>query len=157
MFKSVQEKQDEGLLFNEEILDAKKYIWKIVRPYFKLYSNNGKMIYDKFIKYCRDFDIFPEMCNKRAIDLTFKTLAENKIKIMYLDENTFLDAIILCGLKCKVFEKEGIPLKRIINFLNEISNSKGNMMVKKSIGNTYKGSDYSNPMYELKRKYEKYF
>lgn len=42
--------------------------------YFRSYTENTIMEYELFLKYCRDFGIFPDLCSKVILHSTFYSL-----------------------------------------------------------------------------------
>ena len=140
------------------------------------------MEYNLFMKFCRDFSIFPEMCTKSILHSIFYNLSSiqfkaecslspeiiqrivlNKAKLHvfnngeFLDEESYIDAIILCALKSKVFNEDMNPLEKILNFMEKILQSKGIAIVKKTVGKTRMSPDDIDPMLEMRTKYPIYF
>lgn len=51
-------------------------VHRIVKIYFDAYTENtGVMGYETFLKFCRDFTIFPELCTTLTLNSTFYALA----------------------------------------------------------------------------------
>jgi hypothetical protein len=48
----------------------------MVKPYFYAYTQNiNTMGYETFLKFCKDFSIFPDLCNKLILHSNFYSLA----------------------------------------------------------------------------------
>ena len=63
------------MLNDETVVELKPLIRKIVTLYFNSYTENTIMEYDTFLRFCRDFGIFPELCNKTMLHTLFYALA----------------------------------------------------------------------------------
>ena len=170
--------ESESLIQDESVAEVKIYIARIVNLYFRSYTENTIMEYDTFLRFCRDFGIFPELCNKSVLHSIFYNLAyanssiasnksqelgnhqwnnyqlvksvhgrtfkpmpsEAKKKVLksgeFLGEQLFVDALVLCAVKSKAFEKETTPLEKILHFMEKIIQSQGIVKVKKMVGKT---------------------
>jgi len=136
------------------------------------------MEYDLFMKFCRDFTIFPEMCTKPTLHSIFYNLALEEAEVSaelyqrimrskvkrevfkngeYLDEERFIRAMILCAFKSRTLEETIDPLEKVLSFIEKILQSKGVAIVKKRIGKTRVSADDIDPMHEIRRKYAEYF
>jgi len=166
---------------DEGLDEVKHYIRKIVNLYFKLYTEDSIMEYDTFMKFCRDFNIFPEMCNRPTLHSIFYGLSyfktendsispskstkplpsETKEKVFksgeYLDNDHFVDALILCALNSKLFIKETNTLQRVLYFMEKILQSKATEHMKRLIGTTRIFSNDIDPMSKLKERYAEFF
>ncbi len=54
----------------------------------------------------------------------------------FLDENLFVEALALCALSSKAFEKDSGPIERILHLMEKMTQSQGIAKVKKMVGNT---------------------
>jgi len=147
--------------------------------YFKIYTEQTIMEYELFFKFCRDFEIFPEMCNKPVLHAVFYDLAydekqadlspeqikriiliKTKKQVFdngeYLSESTFVKAIIMCALKSRLFENEPNVVYKVITFVDKLLQSKGTQLVKKVAGKIRMFSDEIDPMREIRKKYTKF-
>jgi len=62
---------ENSILINKERIGLKKNIKGILIVCFRIYTDNGIMDYELFMKFCRDFDIFPELCSKSLVSSRF--------------------------------------------------------------------------------------
>jgi len=174
----------EEVLSDPKIIELKKHILKVVSLYFKSYTEDSIMEYEVFNTFCRDFSIFPELCNKATLHNIFYTqslsriaqasqkgnFSDKKSKPMpseikkrvlksgeYLDADHFVNSLILCAMKSKAFDKESAALPRILHFMEKILQSDGLAKIKKMIGKTRVSSDDIDPMFEMRTKYKQYF
>ena len=163
------------------MIQLKKDSSKILVKYFDAYTGKTIMEYELFNKFCRDFDIFPEMCSKTLLHSIFYELSEaqradecklnpdqmkkimmSKIKNQvftsgeYLNQERFIDAVIICALKCRFLEQEARPIPKVILFLEKLFQSKGTQLVKMQSGKIRMFADEIDPMSNIRKKYEKY-
>jgi hypothetical protein len=62
-------------LKNKEIKELTTWIQKSFKQYFDIYTNSKcRMEYETFLKFCRDFGIFPDLCNKPTLHTIFYQL-----------------------------------------------------------------------------------
>ena len=154
-----------------EILDS---VHKLVKLYFDAYSNGtGQMQYDEFIKFCRDFTIFPDLCTKMMLHGIFFSLAIKKsfnISTLpsqclsdsddhkeHLDEDRFVKALGLCALESKAFDVSSNKIERILHMLEKISQSPGVSKARNKLGKIRAALDDIDPLITLREKYKDYF
>lgn len=156
-----------------------KDVGKVMLRYYEIYTEKTVMEYELFFRFCREFEIFPEMCNKPVLHAVFYELSyleqqsslspEQIHRIMliktkkqvfdsgeYLSESGFIKAIMLCGLKCRLFESDSNPISKVINFVEKLLQSKGTQIVKKTSGRIRMFTDEVDPMGEIRRKYAEF-
>ena len=63
------------ILKEESIAELLEHVRRVVALYFKTYTSNTIMEYDVFVRFCRDFAIFPDLCNKATLHDIFYALA----------------------------------------------------------------------------------
>ncbi len=182
---------EKDVLQSEEMIELKDYIHRIIGLYFRSYTENTIMEYDVFTKFCRDFGIFPELCNKSVLHGIFYSIAYANSNVMsgssdlegsrtspgkkrprpmptaakkkalrtgeYMNEEQFVDAVILCGVKSKAFEKEASSLEKVLHFMEKILQSQGIAKVKKMVGKTRISADDIDPLFEVRARYREYF
>ena len=72
-------------LNREEIRELIIWIQKTFKQYFDIYTNSKcKMEYETFLKFCRDFGIFPDLCNKPTLHTIFYHLCN----LLYISRST---------------------------------------------------------------------
>ncbi len=176
-----------GILQSKEMAELLTVVQGIVKVYFDAYTQKmGVADYATFIKFCRDFEVFPDLCSKMVLHSTFYALAfvnsrvigdsepsfhspkpsphklERKTKTgtlvrEYLDLPLFVEALALCAFQSKSFEKDDDPALKVIHLMQKITQSPGVILVKKMIGNTRIAPGDIDPLAELKALYERYF
>jgi len=63
-------------LREEKVVELLTWVHKLVKVYFDAYTDNtGVMGYETFVKFCKDFGIFPDLCSKIVLHSTFYALA----------------------------------------------------------------------------------
>ena len=64
------------ILREDKIIELLTWVHKIVRIYFDAVTENTCMMgYETFLKFCRDFGIFPDLCSKVVLHSNFYALA----------------------------------------------------------------------------------
>ena len=152
-------KEYDSLLVSPDIIKLKKEISKILFTCFNIYRNNTIMDYDLFIGFCRDFEIFPELCNKAILHEVFNYFCYRREvnRKEYLDKEKFLDVMVVCSFKSKFAELEFDPIAQVLSFLEKLVQSNGITHIKKISGKPRLFTDELDPMCEIKEKYEIYF
>eukprot|EP00826_Nyctotherus_ovalis_P015715 TRINITY_DN14490_c0_g3_i1.p3 TRINITY_DN14490_c0_g3~~TRINITY_DN14490_c0_g3_i1.p3 ORF type:complete len:204 (-),score=36.96 TRINITY_DN14490_c0_g3_i1:32-643(-) len=170
-----------SVLDSPEMMEIKKDISKIFLTCFKVYTEGTIMEYNLFIKFCRDFEIFPEHCNKAVLQSLFDALCceqrERQIKLTSeamcrvkasrekaealksgkcLDKERFLDAVMLCSFKSKLVESQLNPVARVLHFLEKLVQSNGIAETKRLSGKIHLFADM-DPLFEVREKYGEHF
>jgi hypothetical protein len=66
-----------NLLKDSQVVEFLGLLHKSILVYYKIYSNNKSLITsDKFLKFYKDFEIFPDLLGKNKIIRIFSTLAK---------------------------------------------------------------------------------
>eukprot|EP00826_Nyctotherus_ovalis_P019368 TRINITY_DN15964_c0_g1_i4.p1 TRINITY_DN15964_c0_g1~~TRINITY_DN15964_c0_g1_i4.p1 ORF type:complete len:339 (-),score=97.20 TRINITY_DN15964_c0_g1_i4:120-998(-) len=154
-----------GRLREEKTVDLLSWLSRMIRPYFSLYTHsNALMDYEAFLKFSRDFAIFPQLCSKLVLHTNFHALAfinmqveEGKSSGEHLDENLFVEALALCALRSKVIDKSSGTVEQILHFVEKIAQSQGIINAKKRMGNTRVASGDIDPLIYLRQRYSEYF
>lgn len=64
------------ILKDDKLMELLSYVNDIVSIYYDAYTEKtGVMGYETFVKFCRDFNIFPDLCTKLILHNTFYSLA----------------------------------------------------------------------------------
>ena len=161
-----------NILREEIISEFLGKVHKIILFYYAAYSDSKmQMNYISFNNFLRDFGIFPDLCNKATVHKTFYILAplnntisegssemqpqfsQSKVEIKsqdFLDDKLFVEALALCALQSKAFDREVKPLNRIVHLLEKAFQSPGISIVKKKIGKTRIPLEQIDPLLQLK-------
>ena len=76
------------VLHQDNVVQLLGYVQRVVTVYFKTYTANTIMEYEVFLQFCRDFGIFPDLCNKATLHDTFYALSYANTRVaMGLDES----------------------------------------------------------------------
>lgn len=75
----------------------------------------------------------------------------------FLDETLFVQALSLCALRSKAFEKEKTGVEKILHFIEKILQSPGIVKIKKMVGKTRISAEDMVPLAELKELYKDCF
>ncbi len=64
------------MLREERVIELLTWVHRVVHPYYDAYTENtGVMGYHTFLRFCRDFAMFPDLCSKMVLHNTFYALA----------------------------------------------------------------------------------
>lgn len=132
-----------SLLQDAEVLDVLSLSHSAVVYYYNYYSDpRGFLNYSSFMKFCRDFAIFPEMCTKPKLLALFNALAgvfsagQDKRPgdpEGVMDENLFVEALALVAQELEVSVASS-PVQRIFMLLEKLSQSNGPAKVMQGLG-----------------------
>ena len=67
-----------NLVNSRKLVDFMSELYCTLQDIYPKYTGgavNGQMTFDQFVKFCRDFEIFPKFCSKPALYRIFHTLA----------------------------------------------------------------------------------
>eukprot|EP00826_Nyctotherus_ovalis_P011058 TRINITY_DN12888_c0_g2_i8.p1 TRINITY_DN12888_c0_g2~~TRINITY_DN12888_c0_g2_i8.p1 ORF type:complete len:332 (+),score=76.37 TRINITY_DN12888_c0_g2_i8:125-1120(+) len=101
------------LLRNKEMAEFMEVVHKSLYPYYKTYcGSKGLMTLDSFIRFCSDFEIFPDITTKPRLSRMFQTVANiynseagiSRSRSVVdpeasIDDNLFVQIIALCALE----------------------------------------------------------
>ena len=167
-----------GVLQDEEITEFMGKIHKIMLNYYYCYSDSkGLMNYKMFLNFCKEFSIFPDLCNKTNLHRTFYALAFIRNKVVepssvisqntskdpsksdqeFLDDKLFIEALALSALQSKAFDKECKPFEKMMHLMEKVMQSPGIISVKKKLGKTRITNEQIDPLIQLKMAYPDYF
>jgi hypothetical protein len=75
----------------------------------------------------------------------------------YLDENLFVEALALCALRSKAFDKDNGSVEKILHLMEKIAQSPGIIKVKRMMGKTRISAGDIDPLMNLRQRYSDYF
>ena len=132
-----------ALLQDAEVLDVLSLSHSAVVYYYNYYSDSqGFLNYNNFIKFCRDFAVFPDMCTKPKLLTLFNALAgvfsagQDKRPgdpEGVIDENLFVEALALVAQELEVSAAPS-PVQRIFILLEKLNQSAGPAKVMQGLG-----------------------
>ena len=132
-----------SLLQDSDVLDVLSLSHSAVVYYYSYYAGpRGLLDYTGFIKFCRDFSIFPDICTKPKLLVLFNALAgvfsAGQTKRLedpegVIDENLFVEALALVALELNI-SSSPLPVQRIFVLLEKLSQSGGPAKVMQGLG-----------------------
>ena len=114
------------------VIELLKLLKKSLKVYMRSYMNKQNLInYESFIKFCREFEIFPRLCtmvilksifyliaNEQPISSSSKPSKVEEEKIYSkksIDENSMMEALAICAFKSPMFENDKNPVEKILH------------------------------------------
>ena len=149
--KAIQETMEEFKA--EDVIEALTLVHRSIFYYYKAYANSLLMMsFQEFIRFCKDFEVFPDILSKTKLLRIFKTLAgtiENPdVSIQsyssldenipmnedVIDDKLFVEAIALISAEISYEDPFPGPVAKICWFLERLSQSEGPEKVLKKLG-----------------------
>ena len=147
---------------NEEIISFLQIIHKAFYPLFSFYTkeNEGLMSLHTFMKFVKDFEIFPYLIGKAKLNSLFNSIAQYssfvKKNESYIEHSLFVDLIALMALEMIYPEPEPSPVEKMMIFIEKISQSGGVGKIAMRTGNNRIGN-WANFIDVFKAAYPSYF
>ena len=147
---------------NEEIISFLQIIHKAFYPLFSFYTkeNEGLMSLHTFMKFVKDFEIFPYLIGKAKLNSLFNSIAQYssfvKKNESYIEHSLFVDLIALMALEMIYPEPEPSPVEKMMIFIEKISQSGGVGKIAMRTGNNRIGN-WANFIDVFKNAYPSYF
>ena len=147
---------------NEEIISFLQIIHKAFYPLFSFYTkeNEGLMSLHTFMKFVKDFEIFPYLLGKAKLNSLFNSIAQYssfvKKNESYIEHSLFVDLIALMALEMIYPEPEPSPVEKMMIFIEKISQSGGVGKIAMRTGNNRIGN-WANFIDVFKTAYPSYF
>lgn len=136
------------MLKDEEVIEALGLVHRSIIYYYRYYSNTrGNMNFENFIKFCKDFAIFPDLLSKAKLLRFFYTLssihaqteqpeisicsafnedsAYNRVADEMIDEHLFVEALALIAAEVLYKEPEPNSVERICYLMERLGQSDG--------------------------------
>ena len=152
--KAIQETMEE--FKNEDVIQALSIVQKSVFYYYKAYATtNLQMNFQSFIRFCKDFEIFPDIVSKTKLLRIFRTLSEisnenSEISIHsitsldenipmaedWIDDKLFVEALALISAEINYEDPFPGPVAKICWFIERLSQSEGPQKVIKALGHS---------------------
>ena len=116
---------------DEEIISFLQVIHKAFYPLFSFYTkdNDGLMSLHSFMKFTKDFEIFPYLIGKAKLNSLFNAIAQyssfTKKNEYFIEHSLFVDLIALMALEMVYPEPEPSPIEKMLIFIEKISQSGG--------------------------------
>jgi hypothetical protein len=150
--RAIQETMEE--FKSDEVIEALSLVQRSVFYYYKAYAGpNLLMTFQDFIRFCKDFEVFPDVVSKSKLLRIFKTLAgiagntsevsihsysslDENIPISedVIDDKLFVEALALVSAEITYEDPFPGPIAKICWFIERLSQSEGPGKVLKRLG-----------------------
>ena len=147
---------------DEEIISFLQVMHKAFYPLFSFYTKEyeGLMSLHIFMKFTKDFEIFPYLIGKAKLNSLFNAIAQyssfTKKKESFIEHSLFVDLIALMALEMVYPEPEPSPIEKMLIFIEKISQSGGVGKIVMRTGNN-RIANSSNFIEVFKEMYPGYF
>ena len=147
---------------NEEMISFLQLVHKAFYPLFLFYTkeNDGLMSLNDFMKFTKDFEIFPYLIGKAKLNSMFNNISQyssfTKNNTTYIEHSLFVDLIALMALDMIYPEPQPTPIEKLLIFIDKISQSAGQSKIVMRTGN-YRNNNFSNFIDIFKEQYPEYF
>ena len=147
---------------NEEMISFLQLVHKAFYPLFLFYTkeNDGLMSLNDFMKFTKDFEIFPYLIGKAKLNSMFNNISQyssfTKNNTTYIEHSLFVDLIALMALDMIYPEPQPTPIEKLLIFIDKISQSAGQSKIVMRTGN-YRSNNFSNFIDIFKEQYPEYF
>ena len=131
---------------NEEIISFLQIMHKAFYPLFSFYTKDteGLMSLNIFMKFTKDFEIFPYLIGKAKLNSLFNAISQYSSFIKknesFIEHSLFIDLIALMALEMIYPEPDPSPLEKMLIFIEKISESGGQGKIAMRTGNNRIGN-----------------
>ena len=147
---------------NQDMVEILQLIHKAFYPLFIYYTkeNEGLMSINNFMKFAKDFEIFPYLLGKAKLNSFFNGISQysmySKKGYDLIEHSLFVDLIALMALEMNYPNPEPTPVEKILIFIEKLSQSQGLGKISLNTGNNRQGN-YANFLDYFKEFYPSYF
>ena len=147
---------------NQDMIEILQLIHKAFYPLFIYYTkeNEGLMSINNFMKFAKDFEIFPYLLGKAKLNSFFNGISQysmySKKGYDLIEHSLFVDLIALMALEMNYPNPEPTPVEKILIFIEKLSQSQGLGKISLNTGNNRQGN-YANFLDYFKEFYPSYF
>ncbi len=160
----IEEKIDnlKELQNNQAMIEILQIAHKAFYPLFIYYTNEneGLMSNKNFMKFTKDFEIFPYLIGKAKLNSFFNGISQYSMygqkDSALIEHSLFVDLIALMALEMNYPSPEPSPVEKILIFIEKISQSQGPGKIALNTGNN-RQSNCGNILELFKEKYPGYF
>jgi len=130
----------------EEIISFLQIMHKAFYPLFSFYTKDteGLMSLNIFMKFTKDFEIFPYLIGKAKLNSLFNAISQYssfvKKNEAFIEHSLFIDLIALMALEMIYPEPEPSALEKMLIFIEKISESGGQGKIAMRTGNNRIGN-----------------
>ena len=147
---------------NQDMIEILQIAHKAFYPLFIYYTkeNEGLMSINNFMKFAKDFEIFPYLLGKAKLNSFFNGISQysmySKKGYDLIEHSLFVDLIALMALEMNYPNPEPTPVEKILIFIEKLSQSQGLGKISLNTGNNRQGN-YANFLDYFKEFYPSYF
>lgn len=168
------------MLKDEEMIEALGIVHKVFAPYYIFYADShGFMNFTAFIRFCKDFQVFPDILSKAKLLRFFYALAGiyaqtegperlESISVEHMrapeqtesdviDQHLFVEALALIAAEINYIRPTPTPVHRICYLLERLNQSNGPSIVANSKSNAQAGVQRCDIITMLKDRYPDIF
>ncbi|CAD8095567.1 unnamed protein product [Paramecium primaurelia] len=152
-----------NILKDKEIVEFLGLLHKSILVYYKQYTI-GKQImnFEQFLRFYKDFSIFPDLLTKNKIVQIFQILSKlyenqenSNIKSGHIDQHMFVESLALSALEITYNDDENLSqIEKIYFLIERLNQSEGPRIVQKQLGHTTcpSGQDW-DLLYHIKKRF----
>ncbi|CAD8200353.1 unnamed protein product [Paramecium octaurelia] len=152
-----------NILKDKEIVEFLGLLHKSILVYYKQYTI-GKQImnFEQFLRFYKDFSIFPDLLTKNKIVQIFQILSKlyenqenSNIKSGHIDQHMFVESLALSALEISYNDDENLSqIEKIYFLIERLNQSEGPRIVQKQLGHTTcpSGQDW-DLLYHIKKRF----
>ena len=152
---------------SQEFIEILQIVHKAFYPLFIYYSkeNEGLMSIENFMKFTKDFEIFPFLIGKAKLNSFYNGISQysmyGKKGKALIEHSLFVDLIALMSLDMNFPNPQPSPVEKILVFVEKLSQSQGSGKIVLSTGSNRQGNcgnflDYFKAAYPGYFNVEKY-
>ena len=147
---------------NQEMIEILQIVHKAFYPLFIFYTkeNEGLMLIENFMKFTKDFEIFPFLIGKAKLNSFFNGISQysmyGKQGNVLIEHSLFVDLIALMALEMNYPNPQPSPMEKILIFIEKLSESQGPGKIVLSTGSNRQGN-CGNFLEYFKEVYPGYF
>jgi hypothetical protein len=147
---------------NQEIIEILQIVHKAFYPLFIYYSkeNEGLMSIENFMKFTKDFEIFPFLIGKAKLNSFYNGISQysmyGKKGNALIEHSLFVDLIALMSLEMNYPNPQPSPVEKLLIFVEKLSQSQGPGKIVLSTGSNRQGN-CGNFLDYFKEAYPGYF
>lgn len=164
------------MLKDDEMIEALGIVHKVFTPYFIFYADTrGFMNFTSFIRFCKDFQIFPDAISKAKLLRFFYALAgiyaqteapedgqsvasehakaPDQTEKDVIDQHLFVEALALIAAEVNYMRPAPTPVYRICYLVERLSQSTGPLIFLKSKNNSQPAVQRVDIVTPLKERY----
>jgi hypothetical protein len=142
---------------SQEMIDLLQVVHKAFYPIFIYYTkdNEGLMSNNNFMKFTKDFEIFPYLIGKVKLNSFFNGISQYSMygqkNNTLIEHSLFVDLIALMALEMNYPSPEPSPVEKLLIFIEKISQSQGPGKIILNTGSNRQGNgnllDYFREVY----------